>query len=196
MYQSELNRTIARIVESLPAPSGYEEVGRRRVVVDGVGAQLIRYERADGRNRGVRGEHFSIVIDESGLLRGFARIDAGLLGLNLPTKDEAQSIALDFLKEQSPDLLQNYHLFWVEAHDEPVRIFRQGNLITERLTGMKVKMQNEGDGLWFWTIVGPDRRVMVFERDIRWITFPGHRGTEKWLHDSWLIEKGYALEAA
>jgi hypothetical protein len=27
---------------------------------------------------------------------------------------------------------------------------------------------------------------MVFERDIVWITFPGHRQTEKWLHDGWL----------
>jgi hypothetical protein len=42
-------------------------------------------------------------------------------------------------------------------------------------------------------IVGADRKVMVFERDIRWMSFPGHRGTEKWLHDSWLAEKGHIV---
>jgi len=42
------------------------------------------------------------------------------------------------------------------------------------------------DGRWFWVIVGSDEKPMVFERDIVWVTFPGHRKTEKWLHDSWL----------
>ncbi len=51
---------------------------------------------------------------------------------------------------------------------------------------MKVKAQNLADGRWFWVIVGSDERPMVFERDIVWINFPGHRKTEKWLHDSWL----------
>ncbi len=35
---------------------------------------------------------------------------------------------------------------------------------------------------------------MVSERDISWITFPGHRGTEKWLHDSWLVENGHNVD--
>ena len=57
---------------------------------------------------------------------------------------------------------------------------------------MKVKMRNSADGRWMWVIVGADRKVMVFERDIVWVTFPGHRQTEKWLHDSWLSENGRA----
>jgi len=55
---------------------------------------------------------------------------------------------------------------------------------------MKVKIRNTADGRWLWVIVGSDRKVMAFERDVVWITFPGHRGTEKWLHDSWpLMQK-------
>jgi hypothetical protein len=38
--------------------------------------------------------------------------------------------------------------------------------------------------------VGSDKDVMAFERDIVWITVPGHRQTEKWLHDTWLTERG------
>lgn len=57
------------------------------------------------------------------------------------------------------------------------------------ITGIKVKMQNTSDGRWMWTIIGSSRKVIIFERDVVWISFPGHRQTEKWLHDSWLEEK-------
>jgi hypothetical protein len=30
---------------------------------------------------------------------------------------------------------------------------------------------------------------MVFERDIVWSNMPGHRQTEKWLHDNWLAAR-------
>jgi len=51
-----------------------------------------------------------------------------------------------------------------------------------------VKMRNKQDGLWFWVIVGGDGQVIVFERDIYWISFSGRRRTEKWLHDSYLAK--------
>lgn len=38
-------------------------------------------------------------------------------------------------------------------------------------------------------IVGADREVMVFERDIVWANLEGRRQSEKWLHDSWLAEQ-------
>ena len=38
-------------------------------------------------------------------------------------------------------------------------------------------------------VFGANDKVMVFERDIVWITFPGRRKTEKWLHDQWLMEQ-------
>jgi hypothetical protein len=45
------------------------------------------------------------------------------------------------------------------------------------------------DDRWFWLIVGADREVMVFERDIVWANLEGRRQSEKWLHDSWLAEQ-------
>lgn len=177
-------------------PAGYQQVGQRSVTVDGEAARLVRYERADSRNTGFGGEHFSTVIAENGRLKGFARIDLDLVGRDLPSREEAQAIAMDFLQKQAPDLLLGMKLNWVDPHDEPLRITRDGKTENLTLTGMKVKMRNTADGRWFWVIVGADRKVMVFERDIHWITFPGHRGTEKWLHDSWLIENGHSLRAA
>lgn len=174
-------------------PAGYREIARRPVTVDKEGAELVRYERSDGRNAALGGEHFSTVIADDGRLKGFARLDLDLVGGELPSREEAQAIAMDFLRQAAPDLLPVLKISWVDPHDEPLRVTRDGRTEHLTLTGMKVKMRNTADGLWMWVIVGADRKVMVFERDINWITFPGHRGTEKWLHDSWLTEKGHRV---
>lgn len=175
-------------------PAGYRETGRRSVTVDGEAAELVRYERSDARNAGLGGEHFSTVTAGNGRLKGFAHIDLDLIGHDLPSRQDAQTIAMEFLQKQAPDLLPGMKLSWIEPHDDPLRVVRDGKAENLTLTGMKVKMRNTADGLWFWVIVGADRNVMVFERDIHWIRIPGHRGTEKWLHDSWLVEKAYSLQ--
>ncbi|HEV7320428.1 MAG TPA: hypothetical protein VGO04_17660 [Ensifer sp.] len=120
-------------------------------------------------------------------------MDLDLVGGKLPTREEAQAIAMDFLRNAAPDLLPVLDISWIDRHDEPLRVTRNGREENLTLAGMKVKMRNTADGLWMWVIVGADRKVMVFERDIHWIRFPGHRGTEKWLHDAWLVENGYAV---
>ena len=97
---------------------------------------------------------------------------------------------MDFLRLAAPELLPVLEVSWIEPHDEPLRVSRGGKTENLTLTGMKVKMRNRVDGRWMWVIVGADRKVMVFERDIVWVTFPGHRKTEKWLHDAWLAKNG------
>ncbi len=186
----------ATTVVNAYTPTGYRETVRRAVSVDGEEAELVRYERTDRRNAALGGEHFSTVIADNGRLKGFARIDLDLVGGQLPSREETQAIAVDFLRNAAPDLLPGMKISWIEPHDEPLRVVRNSRTEDLTLTGMKVKMRNSADGLWMWVIVGADRKVMVFERDINWITFPGHRGTEKWLHDSWLAERGHSLNAA
>ncbi|MGO4840134.1 hypothetical protein AB4144_48590, partial [Rhizobiaceae sp. 2RAB30] len=97
-------RPAATTIETF-MPEGYHEVARRTVGVDGEGAELVRYERMDGRNAALGGEHFSTVIAADGRLKGFARIDLDLVGGKLPTREETQAIAMDFLREAAPDLL-------------------------------------------------------------------------------------------
>jgi hypothetical protein len=181
-------RPAAAIIDTY-LPAGYREVARRAVTVDGEAAELVRYQRTDGRNAALGGEHFSTVIAANGRLKGFARIDLDLVGGALPSRDQAQAIAMEFLAQAAPDLLRSLKISWIEPHDEPLRVTRDGRSEQLTLTGMKVKMRNTADGRWMWVIVGADRKVMVFERDIVWITLPGKRGTEKWLHDSWLAER-------
>ncbi len=173
----------------LPIPPGFTARSRRRVTVDGEDAELIRYERADGRNTGLGGEHASLVVDAAGRLRGFARHHLALSDGTLPPRTQAHAVALDFLERFAPDLLPNHEVKWIEPHDETILIARGDARVAVTLPGMKVKIFNQADGRWLWVIVGTDGDVAVFERDIVWITIPGHRQTEKWLHDSWLAEQ-------
>lgn len=188
--QTQLTARPAEEIVATVLPAGYRKSATRAVTVDGEPATLTRYSREDARNAGLGGEHFSTVIAADGRLKGFARIDMDLVGGPLPAREEARAIALDFLEEAAPDLLAGLKISWIEPHDETIAVTHYGKTQPVTLTGMKVKMRNTADGRWMWVIVGADRRVMVFERDIVWITFPGHRGTEKWLHDSWLETRG------
>jgi hypothetical protein len=183
---------IANSHTSLP-PATHQLVGERAVSVDGVAAKLTRYERRDGRNAGMEGEHFSTVVAADGTLKGFANIALDLAGKPLPSRERSATIARDFLHRHAPDLLARMQISWIEPHDEAIRVQRESRTETVTLTGMKVKARNLADGRWFWVIVGADEQPMVFERDIVWINFPGRRKTEKWLHDAWLKEAGHAI---
>ena len=169
-------------------PETHIQVSQRSVAVDGEVAVLTRYERRDGRNTGLGGEHFSTVVASDGTLKGFANITLGLVNKPLPSRERSEQIARTFLEGSAPDLLPRMKISWIEPHDEAIRIVRNGRSETVTLTGMKMKARNQADGRWFWVIVGSDEKPMVFERDITWVTFPGHRKTEKWLHDDWLKE--------
>lgn len=171
-----------------PIPPTHREISQRAVNVDGQTAYLTRYERHDRRNGGLGGEHFSTVVAADGTLKGFANISLDLAGKPLPSRERTEQIARAFLQETAPDLLLRMQLSWIEPHDEPIRVSRDGRSEMVKLTGMKVKARNLSDGRWFWVIVGSDEKTMVFERDIVWVNFPGHRKTEKWLHDSWVAE--------
>ncbi len=137
------------------------------------------------------GENFSVVLDESGLLKGFVSYQEDTSDAkNLPDREQAERIARDFLKTHAPDLLQSMEVHWVKPHDEEIKVRQDGGKTkTVRITGMKVKCRNTKDGRWFWVIVSSAGKPFVFERDIVWINFPGMRKTEKWLHDSWIANK-------
>ena len=178
------NRSV-KLSESSFVPEGYAQISLSSVQMDKIPVVLTRYERQDGLNNGLQGEHFSVVYDQGGRLKGFTRMDKQLSEGKLPDQKEARRIAQQFLKQYAPDLLENSSEHFIKPHDEYIMVNGQ----KLKLTGMKVKMHNKTDGKWFWVIVGSDHQPMVFERDIVWINFPGRRQTEKWLHDEWLLEQ-------
>ncbi|AZD30360.1 hypothetical protein [Pseudomonas chlororaphis] len=181
--QSAMNQSATR---PIAVPSGYQASDRRQVTVDDEQGVLTRYVRSDGRNAGLGGEHFSTLVSDSGVLKGFANMSLDLVGKPLPSRERAEEVARRFLQQHAPELIERMKISWIEPHDEPLKVTHDGREEVVTLSGMKVKARNLADGRWFWIIVGSDGKPMVFERDIVWITFPGKRKTEKWLHDSWL----------
>lgn len=178
-------------------PQNYSLAAQMPVNVDQQQAMLSRYVRRDGVNSQIGGEHFSVVYRVDGHLLGFTRMDGELVGKALPSRDETEKIAMAFLKDYAPDLLINASLNFIEPHDETITLENGGQNQAVTLTGMKVKMRNKSDGLYFWVIVGADKKVMTFERDIYWQNRPyGHRRTEMWLHDQYLTKNKIKLDAA
>lgn len=167
-------------------PEGYRLALSMPGRMDDAEIVLRRFQPSGRASVDLGGEHVSFVVEqESERLKGFTRLYGGVSDGALPTEDVARQVALGFLHRQAPDLLSNHKILWIDRHDEQVQA--EGRKVT--LSGMKVKFRNLDDGLYFWVILAADGSVMTFERDIHWITFPGHRGTEKWLHDSWLQQQ-------
>ncbi len=178
---------------ALAEPADYFRRLSMPVKVDGKTAVLTRFEKRSGENNGLYGEHISTVTTEDGRLKGFVRMDLKNVVADpkiLPKPARAKAIADEYLAEVASDLLQDREILWVDLHEETLRISHGADSYQDvKVQGMKVKSRNTRTGLYFWVIVGADEEVMVFERDIRWIIFPGKRGTEKWLHDAWLEKK-------
>lgn len=179
------------VCDRLDPPASYTRFADAQLVrVDGVAAWRVRYERNDGMNAGLGGEHYSVVVTEQGRLLGTTWFNQALVAGELPDEDEAYRIALEYLECHASDLLPGLSLQWIQPHDE---LFVVGNASGGKrvctLTGMKVKCRNRTDGRYFWVIVGVNGQVVTFERDVVWDTPRARRQTEKWLHDEWLATR-------
>jgi hypothetical protein len=184
-----------RLDSRLRPPAGFEILASvNPVALDGVPAWHLRYQRNDGQNGGLGGEHYSMVLSQSGQLLGKTWFSADQCHGTLPTAAQAQRIAYSYLEQHAPDLLPGLALQWVQPHQETLRTtLADGQSRSHTLTGMKVKCLNEADGRYFWVIVGPGGVVLTFERNIVWDFARSLRQTEKWLHDSWLTGQLPAL---
>jgi hypothetical protein len=162
----------------LRVPGGWEIVRVREERHDDREVTVIRHQ-PDGYRLG--GPHTSVVVDADGTLLGFTRLEGGSDG-PLPTARRAEEIALRFLRQVAPGHAEGLSVNWVAQHDETVT---RPDGATETISGIKVKMHHN-NGLYTWVIVGPDETVLTYERDITWDSGRGRRGTQMWLHDSWV----------
>ncbi|KZL14452.1 hypothetical protein PsAD2_03747 [Pseudovibrio axinellae] len=188
--------TLSLFLMGATLPATYETYPEVSVRADGVEATLTRSALQDKQNAHLGGEHISHIVAADGKLLGYARMTKEMAQpAVLPSQEEAHAVAMDVLRTYAPDLLESHRVHWIAPHDETITVNEDGQKKELKLTGMKVKMRaTTPDQLWFWVIVGPEKQVMVFERDIFWRTIPGNRRTEKWLHDSWLKKQKSALK--
>lgn len=168
----------------ITVPENYTLMQVREGVQNGENVFVFRYSK--GENSELLGEHFSFtIIEKSNQLLGVTWMDKQFAkGTELPSKEETEVIAKEYLAKVEPDLFGKLQNLWIAPHDETIVV--NGNNVT--VTGMKYKCFIPTEDTYAWVIAGPDNKVITFERGIVW---QGGRVSEKWLHDSWLKERGF-----
>lgn len=179
--------TPAAAVPAIQAPESYALKNTREVRQDGRLLRLIRYEKSDGSNAGLGGEHFSYVVDAAtDRLMGSTYLDARLSEQPLPDKETARAVAMAFVARVAPDLSGALSVLWIEPHSETITVAGPQGPRSLQIIGQKVKCHHKPSSTYTWVIVGANAQIITFERDIIWSTARAQRVTEKWLHDTWL----------
>ncbi|MGP3964929.1 hypothetical protein ACTWPT_54155 [Nonomuraea sp. 3N208] len=163
----------------LTIPAEWEVVNVRQEQHDDRPVTVIRHQPDVYR---LGGPHASLVLDGDGAILGYTRLAEQDDKAILPNAAASEQIALDFLRRVAPKHVSGLRVEWVDQHDEKVT---RPDGTTATISGMKVKMQHDS-GLYTWVIVGADDSILTYERDINWDSSQGRRGTQMWLHDSWI----------
>lgn len=165
-------------------PSGYHFYSVKKVVADNESALLFRYQK--DRNENKNGEHFSFIISENEKqILGFTYMDKKFSNSKMISKAEAKKITETFLRQLDNSLAKELKNLWIEQHDEQIIANDKEAIIS----GIKYKCYRAATNDYCWVVVGFDGAIVTFERNIKWDNTAGKRITEKWLHDSWVIEK-------
>jgi hypothetical protein len=142
--------------------------------MNGLPVFLYRFQPPDSPVRRFHGPHLSLLLDEQGNLRGMARVDPSLAGKPAVDRDLARKTARRFIERYAPDLAPSLPSERLRAF--PLRIApSSGDVVID---GVMAKYRNRDDGRYFFVIVAPDGRPMIFDR-----------AGERWLYDDWLEER-------
>lgn len=147
-------------------------------------AYLFRYQKDE--NKGLNGEHFSFLVSKvEKKILGFTNMSKMYNNLNMLSREDTEDVAKKFLIKNDKKLADELENLWIERHDE--QIFIDGGKATT-IAGMKYKCYHSSKDEYAWVIVGYDGSIVTFERDIKWNTEEHRRITEKWIHDSWVLD--------
>lgn len=190
-----LMRALKLIEGYLCIPDGYALACQRKVIQDARPLLLLRHERSDGRNTGLGGEHFSVLINlEEERLDGVHHMDRRYSNA-VPEEQVALQRAREFLAAAAPDLAKRAEERWVKPlrkepleppHDSGFAFVECETGGSRTAIGVRVKMFDATTGTWAWVVVGHDGGIVSFERDISWDSQRKRRMTEQWLHDPWV----------
>ncbi|GAA1628465.1 hypothetical protein [Leucobacter chromiireducens] len=168
---------------SLTIPDTYEQVTTRDEHHDGHPVTVTRAQANGELNYG--GEHVTTVVGEDGTIYGYTRQAAAFTADAMPSSEEAERVALEFLNSIDPGFASGLTVQWIDQHDETIT-GADGTPVT--VTGMKVKTRH-ASGLYTWVIVGANNEIVTYERDITWNSDHSHRQTAMWLHDAWITAR-------
>jgi hypothetical protein len=196
-------RAIELLCSRVDVPNGYEFKHHRHVIQDGREVELIRFEKTSGVNNGLRGEHFSAMVDlVDDRIDGIIHIDKDFVDEDVPTEQDAQKFAFSFLNKVAPDFAERAEVRWIKPtrfisvdppHDTPFPFIDQKSGATKLVVGMRVKLFDPETSRFGWVISAKGDRLVAFERDIGWNRFRKVRTTEQWLHDPWVANWGMSV---
>ena len=145
----------------------------------------LRFSR-NGRQSGFYDEHFSMVIRKSDkLILGFVDLRTE----NVVTAKEAKQLPS---QHETKQLVKDFFATWQQEYlaqlDDYAYRSRYGeNILLDgqklAIAGTEWKWYAPENGSWGWVVFGKNRKPIIFERDIFWVS---GRVTEKWLHDKYL----------
>jgi nicotinamidase-related amidase len=165
-------------------PNEYHFHKVSKVKPNDVEAYLFRYQKDE--NKGFNGEHFCFLVSKAERkILGFTNMSQKYNDLNMLSRKETEDIAKKFLIKIDKSLANDLENLWIERHDE--QIFVDNGKATT-IAGMKYKCYRSSKDDYTWVIVGYDGSIVTFERDIKWNMEAQRRITEKWLHDSWVLD--------
>jgi hypothetical protein len=167
----------------LSVPAAWQVVDRRRAYHDERAVTVVRW--APGARRTLGGEHATMVVDDAGVLLGWTRMSAEVADRPVPDSEQARAAAFGWLAGFAHEHARGLEVLWVRQHDETVRDDRGARLL---IRGAKVKTR-QADGRYTWVVMDGRDSVLTYERDVRWDGAAGRRGTEMWLHDTWVAAR-------
>lgn len=169
--------------KKIEIPKVYSFHSVEKVEIDKVSAYLFRFEK--DKNKGLRGEHFSFLIQESDkTILGFINMDKKYENTNLPTAERTKEISRQFLKKVDSKLEKELKNQWIKRHDDSILV--DGKETT--LAVMKYKCYRASKDDYAWVYVGFDGSVQAFERNTKWNMLKRQRHGEQWIHDIWRIK--------
>jgi hypothetical protein len=176
---------VAEVLQAagLSVPAGWQAVDRRRASHDGRAVTVVRW--APGAERTLGGQHVSVVVDDLGVLLGWTRMTPEVADRPIPDAEQARAAAFGWLAGFASEHARALEVLWVRQHDETVRDDRG---VRSLIRGAKVKTR-QADGRYTWVVMDGRDAVLTYERDVRWDGVAGRRGTEMWLHDSWVAAR-------
>ena len=142
---------------------------------------IFRFEPAPAKSVTLHGSHVTVILDDSGKLKGFGRLTEDMTKANEISLMRAMGLAYSFLLKNAADL-DDISYQWTKPHKEKI-IGSDGKEKTAN--GIWVKYRDEKKGNYLWVILAPDESIMELDRDIVWSFFRGGRINELWMRDEW-----------
>ncbi|GAT18411.1 hypothetical protein IWT5_00685 [Secundilactobacillus silagincola] len=168
----------------LQIPDDYQVVVNQLVPRDDEQVHLLRYQPADLPEEALGREHVTVIYRDDGGLYSYNALTEPLSG-PLPTEQEAWNKAEKIWQQVAPDYRNKLERLRILEGQERHYTDATGKTVTFPI--LWAKYANTVDlGSYEWIGLGPNNRLVEFERYNFWDYEAGRQKTEMWYGDDWI----------